>query len=91
MDLYNKTFDALKEIPEEAAYRTNVEKITKYRMGVVKDNDGIEEIEAKLNIGQIAEVIEQAEDELQLIPQMAEWKPWETADGQKPAVIQVVD
>lgn len=90
-DLYSKTLEAVAEMPESAAYRVNVEKITNYRMGVVKDTEDIESIEQKLNVGQIQEIIEQAENELELIPHMADWKPWEMKEGKTQAVIDVVD
>lgn len=90
-ELYTKTLEAVKDLPEDAAYRVNVEKIINYRLGVVSENEDIEKIEATLNIGQVQEVIEQAENELELIPHMAEWAPWEMPEGKKPAVIQVMD
>ena len=83
--------EAVREIPEDATYRVNVEKITKYRMGIVTENEDITKIESTLNIGQISEIIEQAENELELVPHMAQWKPWEMKDGQERAVINVVD
>lgn len=76
-------------MPEDAAYRVNVEKITKYRLEVVNKNEDPDKIEQILNVGQMPEIIEQAQDELDLIPYMANWKPWET-DGKKPATIEVV-
>lgn len=90
-ELYSKTLEAVKDLPEDAAYRVNVEKITNYRLGVVSENEDIEKIESSLNIGQVQEIIEQAENELELIPHMAEWKPWDMPEGKKPAVIQVLD
>lgn len=90
-DLYKRTLDAVKSIPETATYRLNVEKITNYRMGIVNENEDITKIESTLNVGQIQEVIEQAEDELELIPHMVEWKPWEMKEGEKPVVIDVLD
>lgn len=90
-ELYSKTLEAVKDLPEDAAYRVNAEKITNYRLGVVSENEDMEKIESTLNIGQVQEIIEQAENELELIPHMADWKPWEMQDGKKPAVIQVVD
>lgn len=88
-DLYNQTLEAIKEIPESAAYRTNVEKIVKYRLEVVNSTQDIEAIEAALNLGRIPEIIEQAQDELELIPHMLRWKPWES--DSKPTVIQIVE
>ena len=37
----------------------------------------IEELEKKINCGQIEEVIVQAENEVMLARKMLEWKPWE--------------
>lgn len=88
--LYEKTLEAVKQIPDSAAYRANVEKITEYRLEIVNGTEDIDEIETTLNVGQLPEIIEQAEDELELIPYMAQWKPWEK-DGTKPAVIEIVD
>lgn len=87
--MYAQTLEAIKDIPESAAYRANVEKIVKYRQDVVNSTEDIEAIEATLNIGQIPEIIEQAQDELELIPHMLRWKPWET--DSKPTVIQIVE
>lgn len=91
IDLYKQTLEAVKDISEDAVYHVNVEKITNYRLGVVSENEDTEKIEATLNIGQIAEIIEQAENELELIPHMAEWKPWQMGSGQKPAVIEIIN
>lgn len=85
-----KTLDAIKQIPEAAAYRANVEKITNYRLDVVNGTEDVEKIEATLNVGQMPEIIEQAQDELELIPYMAEWRPWKT-DGSKPVTIEIVE
>ena len=34
------------------------------------------DLEKKIGEGQLEELIEEAKDELELIPKMAEWKPW---------------
>lgn len=90
-ELYEKTLEAVKEIPEDAAYRVNVEKVIKYRMKVVKGTEDTELIEGTLDIGQMPEIIEQAQDELELIPFMMQWKPWEPTSNNKPVVIEVVE
>eukprot|EP00656_Telonema_subtile_P017109 TRINITY_DN1910_c0_g1_i1.p1 TRINITY_DN1910_c0_g1~~TRINITY_DN1910_c0_g1_i1.p1 ORF type:complete len:121 (+),score=40.68 TRINITY_DN1910_c0_g1_i1:214-576(+) len=73
--LYNQTLESLKGLPQDAEYRKNVEAITNYRLKVVsgeKDADGMEE-----EVGiQLEEMIQDAKDELTLIPQMEEWKAW---------------
>lgn len=87
--LYSQTLQLISQIPENAAYRSNVEKVVKYRLDIVNSTEDIEKIEAALNIGQMPEIIEQAQDELELIPHMARWKPWESSS--KPTVIQIVE
>lgn len=89
-DLYAQTLAALKAVPADAAYRVNVEKITHYRMQVVSASEDVDAIESALDVGQMPEIIEQAQDELDLIPYMLEWKPWQTT-GSKPAVIEVTE
>merc|ERR1712216_559311 len=75
-DLYAKTLEELKTIPASAEYRKNVEKITNYRLKVVQDKAEIDAIESVMGL-QVEEMIVEAKDELTLIPQMLEWKPWE--------------
>eukprot|EP00163_Fabomonas_tropica_P007282 TRINITY_DN16_c1_g2_i3.p1 TRINITY_DN16_c1_g2~~TRINITY_DN16_c1_g2_i3.p1 ORF type:complete len:158 (+),score=36.53 TRINITY_DN16_c1_g2_i3:27-476(+) len=51
-----------------------------YTTGVVVSNKNIRDIEEIINCGEIEELIEQAKDEIHLIPLMAEWKPWEAPE-----------
>lgn len=90
-NLYQQTISAVSDLPEDAAYRRNVTAIAEYRMGVVESTTDIEDIEKQLGVGQIEEVIEQANDELELIPYMAKWQPWATEAGASPAKIEVID
>merc|ERR1711934_665588 len=76
VDLYGTTLEALKDIPASAEYRINVEKITNYRLKVVTDEPTIDAIESVMGL-QVEEMIDEAKDELELIPRMAEWKAWE--------------
>jgi NADH dehydrogenase (ubiquinone) 1 alpha subcomplex subunit 5 len=69
--LYNKTLDVVQIIPETAQYRKTVEEISRQRLKVVEESKDWEEIEAKLQAGQVEQIIEQAKDELHLIPKMA--------------------
>lgn len=78
-------------MPADAAYRVNVEKTAQHRLSVLESTADIAKIEAKLGIGQIEEVIEIAQDELDLIPHMAEWKPWENSEGNFPVKIELID
>lgn len=89
--MYNDTLAAVAGLPETAAYRVNVEKVTRHRLGVVEATEDIEEIENKLGLGQIEEVMEQARDELDLIPHMAQWQPWNVGEGKSPVKIELID
>nr|CCA22405.1 conserved hypothetical protein [Albugo laibachii Nc14] len=79
MQLYRKTLEEVKNqvLPEDAAYRDAVERITKFRLKVVEENEDEEVIEKEINCGQLEELIEQAEDELSVIPVYLEHKLWE--------------
>eukprot|EP00271_Cylindrocystis_brebissonii_P013313 TRINITY_DN33055_c0_g1_i1.p1 TRINITY_DN33055_c0_g1~~TRINITY_DN33055_c0_g1_i1.p1 ORF type:complete len:144 (+),score=31.22 TRINITY_DN33055_c0_g1_i1:210-641(+) len=81
IQLYNDTLKAVQVIPSAAAYRQNVEKFTQYRLRVCEEQQEWEAIEKEIACGQVEELICQAKDELELIPKMAEWKPWETPEG----------
>lgn len=91
MNLYRDTLEMIQVVPEEAAYRKNVTSITEYRMGVVESEQNIDNIEATLGVGQIEEVIEQANDELELIPHMAKWAPWKMAENATKPKIEVLE
>ncbi|KAJ1930334.1 hypothetical protein IWQ60_000355 [Tieghemiomyces parasiticus] len=75
LDLYRKTLsDLATHIPEHAVYRQAATAITQHRLNVVEQTEDVAKIEEALNAGQIEEIIIAAEDELKLIPKMAEWK-----------------
>jgi len=82
MNVYRQTLEEIKNsgIPEDAAYRKDVENLTKYRMGVIEKESDIDTIERTIGSGQIEELIRIAEDERVLIPKYAEWRLWETRD-----------
>ncbi|KAF4322586.1 hypothetical protein BBO99_00003789 [Phytophthora kernoviae] len=89
IQLYRRT---LQEIlpPEAKNYRNAVEKITNFRLNVVETHEDVSEagddgtilvedtIERTINCGQLEELIEQAEDELSVIPVYLEHKLWES-------------
>ncbi|KAI7900872.1 ETC complex I subunit conserved region-domain-containing protein [Cokeromyces recurvatus] len=74
---YNATLEALTRIPATAVYRQATEALTKQRLAIVESTEQVEEIETKIDVGQIEEIIMQAEDELKLVGKMEEWKAWE--------------
>eukprot|EP00270_Netrium_digitus_P000695 TRINITY_DN1077_c0_g1_i1.p2 TRINITY_DN1077_c0_g1~~TRINITY_DN1077_c0_g1_i1.p2 ORF type:complete len:137 (+),score=33.95 TRINITY_DN1077_c0_g1_i1:128-538(+) len=83
LGLYQQTLKAVETIPREAVYRQNVEKLTKYRLKVCEEEEDWEKIELQISCGQVEELIEMAKDELDLIPKMQEWKPWEVPEDHK--------
>ncbi|KAI8047953.1 ETC complex I subunit conserved region-domain-containing protein [Gilbertella persicaria] len=74
---YNNTLEALSRLPTTAVYRQATEAFTQQRLSIVESTEDIQEIESKINVGQIEEVIMQAEDELKMVAKMEEWKAWE--------------
>ena len=83
MALYSKTLhDVRALLPEHAAYRKDVERMTGFRLDVVRATPDVAEIEARIGRGQVEELVAQAKSELQLIPEYANWRLWE---GKPPA------
>ncbi|KAG2383626.1 hypothetical protein C9374_004297 [Naegleria lovaniensis] len=64
-------------IPKGTFFRTSNENNFKYFQQVVKSTDDYEVVEDTLNRGQVEEIIVLLEDQLDLIPKMAEWRAWE--------------
>ena len=62
-------------------YRRVVDDLTRERLAHVDGNDSAANIEAAIGAGQIEELIQQAEDELNLIPVLLEERAWETYQG----------
>lgn len=77
--LYEATLVELEDIPASAVYRQATEALTKARMAVVEKEEVVAKIEQQIGCGLIEEVIIQADEELQLVKQMKDWKVWEEA------------
>ena len=75
--LCDQVLDAIKFVPDHAAYRTIVTQTYEHRKSVTLSGKTVPEIEETIAAGQIDELAMQARDELDLIPKMREWKPWE--------------
>ncbi|WOO82873.1 NADH dehydrogenase [ubiquinone] 1 alpha subcomplex subunit 5 [Vanrija pseudolonga] len=75
--VYNQTLTSLSALPATSVYRQAAEALTKHRLAVVeKANGDIPAVEKEL--GTIVEVaLQEAESELSLSGQVAEWKVWE--------------
>ncbi|XP_060536644.1 NADH dehydrogenase [ubiquinone] 1 alpha subcomplex subunit 5 [Cylas formicarius] len=83
--LYGKILRTLQKMPESAAYRKNTELIIKERSNILQSTSAVEEVEKKINCGQIEEVIVQAENELILARKMLTWRPWEPLVNRAPS------
>lgn len=77
---YNQTLEALSRLPTTAVYRQATEALTQHRLSIVESTENVDEIEAKIDVGQIEEIILQAQDELKLVGKMEEWKAWESLE-----------
>ncbi|WKY07659.1 hypothetical protein Q1695_007261 [Nippostrongylus brasiliensis] len=75
--VYSRILKALEQIPPTAAYRKYTEAIVKQRLALVQSEDSIPALEEKIGMGQIEEVIEQAEYELEAARAIIESKAWE--------------
>jgi NADH dehydrogenase (ubiquinone) 1 alpha subcomplex subunit 5 len=62
-----KILSSVKRLPDDAAYRTEVEQWYQYIANVTSEKNDIRAIEDEIDLGQIEEVIEMAKNELQLI------------------------
>ena len=64
-------------MPLDYPYRKHTEALINERTAIIKQSSTIEEAEKKIGMGQIEEVIIQAENELVLSRNILEWKAWE--------------
>ena len=85
MSSFSKNLRALAKMPGDYAYRKHTESLINERVAILKQSNTIEEAEKKIGMGQIEEVIIQAENELTLSRSILEWKPWEPLAEQAPA------
>ncbi|KAL1525409.1 hypothetical protein AB1Y20_020268 [Prymnesium parvum] len=79
--LYTKTLQELNKIPPTAEYRKSVEQMTKERLDIVKGTDDLASIEAAIAGGQVEQLIQQAKDELGLIPTLLSARVFDPYDG----------
>ncbi|KAH9946653.1 NADH2 dehydrogenase [Amylocystis lapponica] len=75
---YESTLSLLSSIPEASVYRQGVEALTQRKLHIVQGVNGdAAEAEKQLEEGHIEESINIAQDELNLVSRMIEWKAWE--------------
>jgi NADH dehydrogenase (ubiquinone) 1 alpha subcomplex subunit 5 len=75
--VYQETLKACEQLPSDYLYRKNVEQMTKHRLQIVSETSSISEMEEKIGLGEIEEVLIFAHDELNLLNNVREWKAWE--------------
>lgn len=75
--LYKATLAELEGFPSDSVYRKAVHNLTTARLAVVEAEEVVEKMEAQIGCGLIEEVVIQADEELQLVKKMKEWKVWE--------------
>ncbi|KAL0490087.1 NADH dehydrogenase [ubiquinone] 1 alpha subcomplex subunit 5, mitochondrial [Acrasis kona] len=80
LKLGDDVLKALEQIPKGTYYRTVTENNFRFFQKVISENDDYEVVEHLINRGQVEQLILMYEDELELIPKMAEWKPWEVSE-----------
>lgn len=89
ISLYSQTLDALEPVPPSSEYRKSVEALVKERLAVVESEDELAAIEAKIGGGQVEQLIEQAKDELKLIPTLIAARAFDPYDGTAPEEILI--
>jgi len=77
LKLSEEVLESVTRIPADAQYRINVEGFFKHIHTTCGTTDDIQQIETTLDLGQIEEVIVNAQDELGLIDYYFENKGWE--------------
>ncbi|KAH7725400.1 Protein C33A12.1 [Aphelenchoides avenae] len=82
--VYGRILRALEQIPANAAYRIYTEEIIKHRLALVEQENDPQKLEEKIGMGQLEEVIEQAEYELQAVRAIIDSKAWEPLVEQAP-------
>ena len=82
---FSKNLRALAKMPVDYPYRKHTESLINERVAAMKESSTIEEAEKRIGMGQIEEVIIQAENELMLAMNILEWKAWEPLSEQAPA------
>ncbi|KAJ3016544.1 hypothetical protein HKX48_003986 [Thoreauomyces humboldtii] len=82
--LYQRIIHVAERLPASSALRQSSESLARHRLAVVEKNEDVSVIEREIRAGQIEELIDQAEDELKLIPKMMKLQPWEPLEEPAP-------
>ncbi len=89
-DRIGSILDALEShgIPSTAAYRQTIEERCREKMKALMVHETTDEELEKLFGRQLEQEIKLCDDELSLIPKMAEWKPWEADESKTINVVE---
>uniref|UniRef100_A0A914CJP9 NADH dehydrogenase [ubiquinone] 1 alpha subcomplex subunit 5 n=1 Tax=Acrobeloides nanus TaxID=290746 RepID=A0A914CJP9_9BILA len=82
--LYGRILRSLQQVPESAAYRKYTEPLVKQRLILVESEPDPQKLEERIGMGQLEEVIEQAEYELRTCRAIIDSKAWEPLVEQPP-------
>lgn len=75
------------DMPETAQYRIDVTKWCNYTLKAIRDNpDDPEAVEELCKMGQVEEMIEQADDEMAVLDMYLESRVWELVEQANPSV-----
>ena len=73
---------AASDLPETAQYRVDLEKIARYRIKVAMENpDDPDAVEDLCQCGQVEELVEQADDEMEVLEMYLKERLWEYVDA----------
>ncbi|KAF1580377.1 UNVERIFIED_CONTAM: putative NADH dehydrogenase [ubiquinone] 1 alpha subcomplex subunit 5, partial [Eudyptes robustus] len=75
--IYGRILRTLENIPTNSPYRQNTEALVKHRLKLVEEEPDVFKLEEKIGMGQIEEVIQQAEYEVRTARAIVESKAWE--------------
>jgi NADH dehydrogenase (ubiquinone) 1 alpha subcomplex subunit 5 len=70
--LYERIQHSLLRFPSTSAYRTGTEALVQQKVEIMNKTDDLGAIEAEIGLGQMEELISQAENELKLIRKLEE-------------------
>ena len=87
--LYNRTLKEATQLPAGVSYRVAVEANATEGLQALQSSVSDDAVEQSIGRGQLEELIQQAEDELGLLADMAAWKPWE-GDPPPPAPLSLL-
>jgi NADH dehydrogenase (ubiquinone) 1 alpha subcomplex subunit 5 len=76
---------AASDMPEDAQYRVDVEKICRFRIDAcMKYPDDPDKVEELCNCGQVEELVEQADDEMEVLDMYLRERWWEQLNPNVP-------